>query len=781
MRQVRFADPKADALSGNDTPPSRSPAARPNNPAIKAALKPKSCAHNSAGATPTGQAPAGKSSSPKSAVDEEEEEEEEEMEAEEKDEGEEEEEEEEEEEATQAPPATNLPWSKMQRKLKRLAASRVVGIANIHIKGPTPLAGAYWSAPDLLEATKASLSTAKDTRMWANQQRIGVFAKASRQEIWSKCKTGLLAINGRQGLVTTCHPKPGNKGPVLTRTVWEVSSHKWPLGRPGELASTLRKRRAEHLATYQTALAKNSLRIIFEDPSDLFSKDYLMPSKLNGGATGYCFVLSDASELNDASEVCDRFGKEAGTVGLTIRCNELATALRLMKAETGHPSNLLLLHASDMDDTVSMDRVFTAALDVEVMRKWYPFLKREPVMWESVLKGERVFLLSLEASMSEGAQFLRDLQRGSPKADAVPTRWNVHPSDASGLGDMCKQLLSGRFSPTSENDWEKVLASLIANDLMPIGTTKLGHRLAGSQENRGTPKHVSRTPKRKYTKVPSAKYTTESEDHSSRSVTAVSSSDEHPKKKKGSRSRGAQANRHKERNLTAFLATMGIEPEEYARKLATQKKASTPIAKPKKAADHPSGWKPQLPTEGTPDTPASVDRKAAERRRSKNAAARAAQLTASDSESAATSPRRHLKATSNADGVTGKLTFPEMETRMEACSAKTMEAIASLSSTVKKAAERLGRRPAAVAAPKAASSAPGRESPPALPEENEPPEEEEPEAGTSMELVLESGEKSLEAFLRRNPRARDTPLTTVQREQMALMASFMHDYVGGAA
>ena len=182
-------------------------------------------------------------------------------------------------------------------------------------------------------------------------------------------------------------------------------------------------------------------------------------------------------------------------------------------------------------------------------------------MWESVLKGERVFLLSLEASMSEGAQFLRDLQRGSHKADAVPTRWNIHPSDASGLGDMCKQLLSGRFSPSSENDWEKVLASLIANDLMPIGTTKLGHRLAGSHENqtpqRGTPKHESRTPKRKYTKVPAARHS-ESEGQSSRSVTAVSSSEEHPKKKKGSRSRGPQANRHEKRNLTAFLATMGM-------------------------------------------------------------------------------------------------------------------------------------------------------------------------------------------------------------------------------
>ena len=55
---------------------------------------------------------------PASPVDEEVEEEEEEMEAEEKDEGEEEEEEEEEEEAIQAPPANDLPWTKMQRKLK---------------------------------------------------------------------------------------------------------------------------------------------------------------------------------------------------------------------------------------------------------------------------------------------------------------------------------------------------------------------------------------------------------------------------------------------------------------------------------------------------------------------------------------------------------------------------------------------------------------------------------------------------------------------------------------
>jgi hypothetical protein len=152
-----------------------------------------------------------------------------------------------------------------------------------------------------------------------------------------------------------------------------------------------------------------------------------MPSKLHGGATGYCFALSDPSKLNDASKVCERFSKEAGTVGLTIRYNELATALRMMNADTGHPSNLLMLHASDMGDTVTMDEVFTAALDVRVMRDWYPFLKREPVMCESVLKGERVFLLSLEASMSDGAQFLRDLQRGSPKADAVPTRWNIHP------------------------------------------------------------------------------------------------------------------------------------------------------------------------------------------------------------------------------------------------------------------------------------------------------------------------------------------------------------------
>ena len=60
---------------------------------------------------------------------------------------------------------------------------------------------------------------------------------------------------------------------------------------------------------------------------------------------------------------------------------------------------------------------------------------------------------------------------------------------------MCKQILSGRFSPTSESDWEKVLASLIANELMPSGTTKLGHRLAGSSENQ-TPQRESRTPKR---------------------------------------------------------------------------------------------------------------------------------------------------------------------------------------------------------------------------------------------------------------------------------------------
>jgi hypothetical protein len=191
-----------------------------------------------------------------------------------------------------------------------------------------------------------------------------------------------------------------------------------------------------------------------------------MPPKLNGGATGFCFVLTGADELNDASKVCESFSEEAGTGGLIIRYNELATALRMMNADDGHPSpNLLLLHASDMGDTVTMDKVFTAALDVRVMREWYPFLKREPVMWESELKGERVFLLSLEASVSEGAQFLRDLQRGSPKADAVPTKCNVHPSDASGLGDMCKQILSGRFSPTSENDWDKGLASLARRSL----------------------------------------------------------------------------------------------------------------------------------------------------------------------------------------------------------------------------------------------------------------------------------------------------------------------------
>jgi hypothetical protein len=309
---------------------------------------------------------------------------------------------------------------------------------------------------------------------------------------------------------------------------------------------------------------------------------------------------------------------------------------------------------------------------------------------------------------------------------------------------MCKQILNGRFSPTSENDWEKVLASLIANDLMPSGTTKLGHRLAGSSENQTpqresrTPKREGRTPKRKHTRVPSAKYTTESEGHSSRSVTAVSSSDENPKKKKGSRSRGAQANRHKERNLTAFLSTMGIEPAEYARRLAAQKE-STPVAKPKKAADHPVGWKPQLPTEGTPDTPASVDRKAAEKRRRKAAerrAERAEMPTASENESATNSPRRQLKATGGSDGVTGRLSFPE----------------AGVGSTT-----------GAAAAPNAASIQ----------------EERDEEAGTSMELVLESGEKSLDAFLRRNSRACATSMTMAEKEQMELMAIFMHDYVGG--
>ena len=155
---------------------------------------------------------------------------------------------------------------------------------------------------------------------------------------------GVLA-KAKQGLVTTCHPKPNIKGPVLTRTVWEVDSHKWPKCGSREAAGALRKRRAAVLKVYLDALAKCHLRVIFENPSDSFSKEYTMPSKLHGGATGFCFVLSDAAELNDASKVCDSFSEEAGTVGLIIRYNELATALRMMNVDDGHPSNLLMLHA----------------------------------------------------------------------------------------------------------------------------------------------------------------------------------------------------------------------------------------------------------------------------------------------------------------------------------------------------------------------------------------------------------------------------------------------------
>ena len=77
----------------------------------------------------------------------------------------------------------DLPWTVMQRKLKKLAPRRMAGQANIHIKGPAPVDGACWTTATLLAATNAALPTAADTRTWSSQQRLGVYARASRQEI----------------------------------------------------------------------------------------------------------------------------------------------------------------------------------------------------------------------------------------------------------------------------------------------------------------------------------------------------------------------------------------------------------------------------------------------------------------------------------------------------------------------------------------------------------------------------------------------------------------------
>ena len=100
-------------------------------------------------------------------------------------------------------------------------------------------------------------------------------------------------------------------------------------------------------------------------------------------------------------------------------------------------------------------------------------------MFATTQTGERVILLAVplkDHSPADGLRLLQDMQRGSPASEKVPATWSVHPTDTSGTAALCRTSLNGNTSPVTPRDWERVLADLIANGLVPATTTRLGRR-----------------------------------------------------------------------------------------------------------------------------------------------------------------------------------------------------------------------------------------------------------------------------------------------------------------
>jgi hypothetical protein len=233
---------------------------------------------------------------------------------------------------------------KVKAKILDRSLRRREGLVDIHVKGHPAM-----QESTLADAMKELFERPMRVRPWSQNNATGVYLSVPRKEVWNKCRKGSTLIKGQTCVIVAAHSSSDKRIPLATRTTWEVTAGHWPTRQGLESDSELFRRRQGVLTKYQDALASSYLQIVFEDPRQgSFQKGFHMPVKMNGGATGFCYVLSSKDELEDAAIVCAKYGSEAKTVGLTIQGNEVVKALKMMGLKGSPVTDVLMLQASNV-------------------------------------------------------------------------------------------------------------------------------------------------------------------------------------------------------------------------------------------------------------------------------------------------------------------------------------------------------------------------------------------------------------------------------------------------